>query len=359
MAALDTSAAALGAAEPVVDSNAADERRFTHLKPSSLSSALAAVGALFVLGEVAIWVAWIAGPHFKATDPGPDHLPWATHMWIVLFQIVSPLAAVLTIVLVVRKCIRQRRLVFDAVAMIAWVTCYIQDPFINWVRPGFTYNAHLFNRGSWSSEVPGWISPLGGRLPEPLIFMGVAYFWMALLATIITSKVMSWAADRYPTASVLRLFFYGYGAMVLFDLAFELPWVHAGLYAYPGAVHWLSLWPGHTYQFPVYEALIFPFVWASMGALRFGAERRRDNLSFVELGAPGLTSRRMRPAVRILAVTAFIQIVFNGAYNIPMCGITHYGGPWPKDLPSYLTDGLCGPPTPYSCPTPHSPIDVR
>jgi hypothetical protein len=189
--------------------------------------------------------------------------------------------------------------------------------------------------------------------------MGVAYFWMALLATVICCRVMQWAAGRDPSRSMLGLFLRGYGAMVVFDLVFELPWVHAGLYAYPGAVHWLSLWPGRTYQFPIYEALIFPFVWAAMGALRFGAERRRDNLSLVERGASGIRRRGLRPAARILAVVAAIQIVFNVAYNVPMWGITHYGGPWPSTLPSYLRDGLCGPPTPYPCPSPHSPISVR
>jgi hypothetical protein len=350
-------------AERTTSSSAATpeaDRRFTNASPAQLTTVLAVVGGVFVAAAIAIWVAWLASPtHSKPVDPGPSRLPWATHAWVVGFEWASCTLAIGAVILVVRKCLQQNRLAFDALLVFAWLTCYIQDPFINWVRPAFTYNAYLANHGSWSSEVPGWISPLGSRLPECYLFIGVAYFWMAPLAAVITSKVMQHAARRDPNRSVLGLFLRGYLAMVVLDLAFEVPFVHTGVYAYPGAIHWLSLWPGKTYQFPVYESLIWAFVWAGMGALRYSALRREDDLSLVERGSTAIRRQQLRPVTRILAVVAVAQLLELTIYCIPMWGLTHYGGPWPKNLPSYLSDGLCGPPTPYACQTPHSPIYVR
>ena len=48
---------------------------------------------------------------------------------------------------------------------------FFQDPLLNYFNTWCTYNTWLFNRGSWSSDIPGWVSPEepGRQVAEPLL----------------------------------------------------------------------------------------------------------------------------------------------------------------------------------------------
>src|SRR3546814_7032272 len=54
------------------------------------------------------------------------------------------------------------------------------------------YNAHFVNMGSWSSFLPGWQSPRGSNLPEPIFLMGGIYLWW----TTINVLAFAWSLKK-------------------------------------------------------------------------------------------------------------------------------------------------------------------
>jgi len=74
-------------------------------------------------------------------------------------------------------------------------------PLCTYFQPFVTYNSVFLNAGSWTSSIPGWLSPNGHMLPEPLLWTGVG------LRQSGSSAFASWAAltmrktqERWPTA---------------------------------------------------------------------------------------------------------------------------------------------------------------
>jgi hypothetical protein len=312
-------------------------------------------GACFAALQVFVYVSWIASDQFTSTDPGPDPLNAGGRFWVPFFQIVSPLAAVAVLVWVARGCRRERRFTFDAMVVTVWAGLYWLDPFINVLRPQFFYNSHLFNRGSWVEHIPGWISPNGHLLPEPLIFLGAIYLWMGPIATFMACGAMRRIRARFPQATTLRTIVGAWAAMVVFLLACELFFIRTGMYAYPLTIHELSIWGGHTYQYPLAELLIWPMVWTAMGGLRFS--RDPDGRTFLDRGIDAVPSARTHPALRTLSMLGYATVAML-VYYVPMTALTAYGDPVPEGYPSYLTNGMCGADTDVPCPGPGVPIPV-
>ncbi len=130
------------------------------------------------------------------------------------------------------------------------------------------------------------------------------------------------------------------------------------MWAYPGAVHSLSIFGGTIEQFPIYETLFWGTVWSSLSLLRFHRDERGN--SFVERGIDNIPVRASgKGVVRALPITAAVNVVFL-VYSIAMIWTTLLPGTsTPAGYPSYLRDGLCGAGTPYACPSSHQPIPVR
>src|SRR3546814_13938528 len=80
-------------------------------------------------------------------------------------------------ILLIKPWIRDRKMPWDGMLMLALLTMWIQDPMCNYFNFTFMYNAHFVNMGSWSSFLPGWQSPRGSNLPEPIFLMGGIYLW--------------------------------------------------------------------------------------------------------------------------------------------------------------------------------------
>ena len=62
---------------------------------------------------------------------------------------------------------------------------------------------------------------------------------------------------------------------------------------------------------------------------------------------------RRKLGLRYLALVGFYNLALLVAYNVPQSLMWTVGDPYPKDYVerSYFTNGLCGPGTPYECPT--------
>jgi len=282
-------------------------------------------------------------------------VPTGTKAWALSIQTISILLFLGTAIHVVRQCRRRHTLTFDAVLVAAWLLSWWQDPILNYLRPVFFYNAYLVNLGSWTSRIPGWQSPNGHLLAEPL-FAGSIYGWM-LLTSMLTCAGMRLAKRHRPNIGVPGLLLAAFVTMFFFDLVLEGFFVRTRLYSYAATIHDLSLFGDKAYHFPVYESVLWGSVWAAVGSLRYFRNDR--GLSIAERGVDKLpVSPRKRNVLRLLAVTGFINVVFVVFYNVPIQFFAVQVDKMPEH-PTYLRSGLCGDDTAYPCPGPDVPIYLR
>src|SRR3546814_16200910 len=89
---------------------------------------------------------------------------------------------------------------WDGMLMLALLTMWIQDPMCNYFNFTFMYNAHFVNMGSWSSFLPGWQSPRGSNLPEPIFLMGGIYLWW----TTINVLAFAWSLKKLRALQIGR-----------------------------------------------------------------------------------------------------------------------------------------------------------
>jgi hypothetical protein len=252
----------------------------------------------------------------------------------------------------VRASRRAGRLSFDALVCIGFLSAFWQDTLMNDLSPKFTYNSYLINWGAWNPRIPGWISPHGGNEAESWLFGMPVYGSWFVFAGILFCALARSVRRRRPRIGNASLLFLGIGVFAVMDLCLELPMVRTGTYAYIAAPRAISIWGGHSYQFPVHLAFIAGTWMAIVGLLRFTRDDR--GRSALERGVNSLRLRgrpltdRARSAVAVLAFVGFANVVFGG-FNVVYSWVGFYASPAPP-LPSYLQNGLCGPHTDYPCP---------
>lgn len=316
----------------------------------------AALGIFFAGLAIYIWTRWIASDDFRHIERGPDALPTATGVWVVLFQVLSITLALVFVVWVVRQSIRERRLSFDAMLVIAWAALYWQDPLINYFRQQFFYNSELINFGSWVNFIPGWVSPNGSNLPEPLLFVGVIYLWLGPLSALMAFGIMRVVKRRRPETSVFGLLLAAWVVLFFWDVLAEVIFIRTELYAYSGAIHGLSIFGGERWQFPLYESFFWPMVWVAMGAIRFFRDDK--GRTFLDRGIDRVkASTKQRTALRQFAIIGFANLVML-IYTIPIWYASIHAGRTPDGYPSYLTNEMCGEGTEYACTAPEYPIPL-
>lgn len=316
----------------------------------------AAFGVLCTLYGLVGIVRWIVSADFAPIDPGPDPLPATTYWLIMVAQTVGVVGAVAVLVHVWKTCRREGRLSFEAALVFGLVLCYWQDPMINWYRPIFFYNSHFLNFGNWSQYLPGWVSPGSSGLPEPLLGMGLAYIYAGLWVALAVRGAMRMARNRKPQLSNLQLVLVALATGIAMDLVIETALVRFGLWAYPGAVGFLTLWAGETYQFPVYESVFWGPVWGAWGALYYFRDDRSHTVT--ERGIEEVKSRSMYGLLRVMAMTGALNLLFVG-YNAGMMWMSFYVDSTPASYPSYLLNKMCGRQIGYECPGPEVPVFLR
>jgi hypothetical protein len=82
-------------------------------------------------------------------------------------------------------------------------------------------------------------------------------------------------------------------------------------------------------------------------------------MSVVERGVERLKiSARGKTFVRWLALVGAVQTILLLTYNVPIQFFSVQGGAFPT-YPSYMINAVCGPDTPYDCPSKTTPIPRR
>jgi Spirocyclase AveC-like len=324
----------------------------------------AVVGGAILVLQLYVWIRWITGPYFERVPAGPSDPP--IYMKIPLIANAAVLWVGLPFALwyfIIRPWVRERRITLDGMLLVSMGLMFFQDPLLNYFNTWCTYNTWLFNRGSWSSDIPGWVSPEepGRQVAEPLLTNVPGYAYGVLLITIVGCWVMRKIKARWPNITNLRLILVTYAIAFVFDFVMEgLVMLPIGFYTYPGAIRSVSFNAGTYYQWPIYEGLMWGGVQAALCCLRYFTDDRGRTV--VERGLDNVRGGFARQQfTRFLAIFAAVSACFFVFYNVPAQWIGMHSDPWPEDHQkrSYFNGGICGDGTDVPCPNPVLPIPTK
>jgi hypothetical protein len=321
--------------------------------------AWAIVGVAALLLQAYVFGSWIASGDATRTPDGPTPVPdWmrvSARGW-------EALSLVLLVVILYRFVVRPWRRdgapALDGLLFIAFLAMYWQDPVVDFVQPWFTYNTALFNLGSWAPHIPGWISPNMERLPEPLLFIGPMYGISVLVFAWIGNAVMRAAKRRWPRLGTAGLITVCLVTLGIMDVVLEPMWLRFGLISYPGAIKEWTLFHGHYYQYPVYQAPMAAVFFGSFACLRYFRNDRGETIAERGLDRVAVTGAG-RTGLRLLALIGVCNAMFAVGYNVPSQIFGAHQDHWIPDVVnrSYFNDGICGVGTDYACPGPGLPIN--
>lgn len=313
----------------------------------------AAGGALFLFLQAYVYLAWIMSDHFQASPVGDDPIPAISLYGVRLYEVLSIASLAPVLFWFFRGISRSGEIDNIRLLMIGFLSTYWLDPWLNFLRPMFTYNAYMFNRGCWCEFIPFWQTPNGRYIAEPLLIDVPAYFYTFAGTAYSGYVAMQYARRRWPEVGNIGLAFVAscsiWLTMGLLDI-----FATRVLYfdAWPGAFQAASFWGGEFYQFPIYEFILFPSVFVVAAFLLLYA--KEDGLTFIDKGidlvAPA-TNRGRRTLLRVLAFVAFANLG-NLTYTTAMGVHALYVDDWPE-LPSWLANNQCGTITGIACETPH------
>ncbi len=324
----------------------------------------AIVGGAFLVLTAYVLIRWVSGPYFEPVASGPSEPP--LYMKIPLVANAVVLWAGLPFVLwffLVRPWVRERRITLDGMLLMSMGLMMFQDPILNYYSAWCTYNAWLFNRGSWAPHFPGWVAheEPGHTVPEPLLTNIPGYMYGVLLLTIVGCVVMRRIRNRWPAISNLRLILATYAIAIVFDAFMEgLILLPIGFYSYPGAIQALSINAGTYYQYPLYEGLMWGGVQTALCCLRYFTDHRGRTVA--ERGLDRIRGGLVKQQfVRFLAIFGAVSACFFVFYNIPATWFGMHGDAWPADVQkrSYFNPGVCGDGTDRPCPDPVLPLPTK
>jgi predicted secreted protein len=313
------------------------------------------VGVLFVLFQAYVYGAWILSDKFHAIAPGNEPVPSWFNGLLIFFQTGSILSSIAVVVWAIRSYRREGYVTSVVLFFFAWLLSYWQDPLANYYRLNFSYSSHFFNRGSWSEFIPGWVLPLGSNMPEPLLFAPGAYFaWQAYVGLMICACLRV-AKRRWPSIGTLGLFLVAAAIGMVIDLVLEGGFIIPGAYRFTGIMYKFALWGGTFHQFPLQEIIFWGIVLAGGGLLMYFRDDKGHTV--VERGCESIRSKTGNTFVRLMAITAMINLMFL-LFNMVSWFLTFQMDPIPSGMPKHILNGVCGIGTPYECPAPDVPISL-
>jgi hypothetical protein len=323
----------------------------------------AAVGGALLALQIYVWVRWMTGPWFHHVPSGPGDPPLYMKIPLVANGAASWILLPLCVwFLIIRPWRQERRFTLDGMLLVSCGLMFFQDPLLNYFNNWSTYNTWNFNMGSWTQEIPGWVSPEvpGHQAAEPLLTNTPGYF-LNVLFIILGCFIMRKVKARWPGVSNLKLIGIVYAANIVIDFIMEgLIMLPIGFYIYPGSIRAVSINAGTYYQWPIYEGLMWGGVLTALTCLRYFTDDRGRTV--VERGLDRVRGGFAKQQfVRFLAIFAAVSACFFVFYNLPAQWFAMHSDPWPEDVMkrSYFLGGFCGDGTPTPCPNPILPIPTK
>jgi hypothetical protein len=311
------------------------------------------IGAAYVALAIYVASSWILTGRATPTPIGANNPDLARDLaWNIGAQVLTLIAVGGTLIYVTRQCLRERRVTFDAILCIGYLLLVQWDPICNYLAYQFTYSTLMVNFGSWTTNMPGWVSPRGNLMPEPTILIGIGFIWSASLCMIGASFLRKVVVRRWPETGTLGIIAWSVAFMAVMDFICETLLCYGHVIAYPTTISWLTIFKGTSDQFPLYESLMWGGLgWAPLMVLRFYVDDR--GYSVVERGVDTLSvSYPVKVILQILAVGAVTNICYM-TYDIGMNLIAmQIDNDNSAAYPSHLIASVCGEGTPYPCPSP-------
>lgn len=300
------------------------------MKPARVLALLAVPLFAYQAWTLAGWLA--DGPHQITEFRDRDSTSWyAARVAEVLI-----LAGTLVIAgIVVRDCLRKRRLTFDAMLIIGLTTAAFWDPIYNWITPAWLYSSNWLNLNDWFAHAPLALNPDHGRMPWPIFPVLVGYSFWGLAFAALDNAVMRRVRRRRPgigPAGLVAVAFASAGTttVVAFGVFKLLDLMHA---------------PGFRATFLADNEFAFFFwsggiVFGAIACLRFFLDE--NGLALPERGTEGMSPSR-RTVVSLLATIATCQLVVIAGWGLLSVPATLYSAPYPE-TPAHLINGLCDAP---------------
>lgn len=294
---------------------------------------LAVIGAVVAGYTLWTWGAWLAsGPAPVTASRDTDSPSW----WVArVYEVIMAITAVALTVRIIGQCRRQRRLVFDAVMVIAGFFTLFWDPMVNWMQPNFMYSCNWLNLNTWVAQAPGVVNPTAGIMPQPVFIMLIYPFGLLGFAMILNHG-MRFVQGRVPRISSLALLAitYVYGWFLAFCL--EAPAFLNNLWGLPGAPARFSLF-GNDHRFAWAEYITTSIVFTTFAAVRYFRDDRGQTIG--ERGLENLAPAA-RTAVSIFATIAMFAMAMWALLLVQIPAGLHTS-PYPDGYPAHQINGLC------------------
>jgi hypothetical protein len=213
---------------------------------------------------------------------------------------------------------------------------------MNYTSVTLFYNSNLLNFGAWANgSWPGWTSPHGNLLPEPILIVMPAYTCLVFIQVKFVLWLFSKVKARYPGMGVPTTVLTLVLSLFVTDTIVEGLFLRTGAYAYPGGIKALTLFSGHTYQLPLTESFFFGGL--GLGGIAVLMHYRDDRGQvLVEQGLDRVNvGTRGRQWVKFLSIFGAVHLVFLVLYFVPNQWLSTHSGSFPKGYKSYMTNGMC------------------
>jgi hypothetical protein len=310
----------------------AEGARSTSRADAALVYVLAGCGVFLVGWGLWTWIAWAASgpkPITAGRDPGSASW-WAARIleWTMIA------IAIPTSIVVVRGCLRERRITFDAWLCIAFFLCLWQDPVVDWFEPVLLFSTNFVNLSTWCNHMPVSFNPVCERIPEPLLFEVPFYLFNFVAMLMGFNAAMRAIKRKWPGVTSLQMALVSYvAAQTLNVTAFALP-VHYYLWSFP-TLPW-SIFSGNV-RYPLVDSIAFSSFFAAMAWMRF--YRQETGTTFIEKRLEALPRNR-RKLMGVLALNGYVQLWFLlvSGYDIVAAALSERPLP---ELPAHLMGAVC------------------
>jgi len=339
------------------DDNRREDRQLVpEASPSKPVFVWAAAGALFSGIAIIGWARWLGSDYFTPSPTGSDPFTGWRVVYLRAAEFgLGGISLVVAWIYLLRPLVRDRQLTFDGMFIIGCVITWFYDPLPNIDVWTFTYNAHFLNMGSWTQFIPFWRAPSLEYSPEPLIFIGSAYLaWFFFLPMLAGERFILAIRRRYPRMSTLGAFVYLWVVLAIVETVFFFAMTVPELIQFPGAITSMTIGAGYPWQYPVYDAVLAPFLFCGLASLRYFRDDK--GRSFVEKGVDQIRCPHwVRKGLSLLAVTGALQCLLIFTYLVPYQLFAERVDVTPH-MKSYMRGEACGIGTDYACPGKYVPI---
>ena len=301
----------------------------------------ATIGVCLMMVEGYSWFKWITGPHFTPTIPAEPMSDFFMNIALA-YQIIAPILMLIAIWFwVIKPWREQGKLTTDGMLAICLTTICFYDPTFNYASTSLFYNSHYVNFGAWTSSIPGWMSPRGHVLPEPLLVVVPGY----LVAVFGQAVFVLWVLRKFkamrPNTGAFTMALLIILSLFFVDTVLEIILIQSRVYMYPGAIHALTLWPGEWYQFPLTEGLFFGgFGIGVCGLLMYFKDDKGE--TFADRGLEKTHySPFKKQLLKFAALFGCTHFGFLMLYTGPSAFVALHSDSFPQERPAYFENGMC------------------